>query len=98
MLGHLRAARSQLAHVSALEPRDSLTANLIAGLGKAQTVNSQRKVSSETAVTTAAINQAPGTPTAQVRLARANTAVGMTSQLAFVDQPLVAQGDPRSGV
>ena len=79
MLGHLRAARGQLARVSALEPRDSLTANLIAGLGKAQTVNSQRKVSSETAVTTAAINQGRGTPTAQVRLASANMAAGMTS-------------------
>jgi hypothetical protein len=79
MLGHLRAARGQLANVSALEPRDSLTANLIVGLGKAQTVNSQRKVSSENVVTAAAINQAPGSPTAQVRLASSNTAEGMSS-------------------
>jgi hypothetical protein len=79
MLGHLRAARGQLADVGALEPRDSLTANLIAGLGKAQTVNSQRKVSSETSVTTAAINQGRGTATAQVRLASANTMSSVSS-------------------
>jgi len=96
MLGHLRAARGQLAQVSALEPRDSLTANLIAGLGKAQTVNSQRRVSSETVVTAAAINQAPGSPTAQVRLASANTAAGTTNVASTATSGQAAA--PASGV
>jgi hypothetical protein len=88
----LRAARGQLARVSALEPRDSLTANLIAGLGKAQTVNAQRKVSSETAVTTAALNQSRGTPTAQVRLASANTMSSVSSIATLADSAAPMSG------
>jgi len=96
MLGHLRAARGQLAHVSALEPRDTLTANLIAGLGKAQTVNSQRKVSSEAVDTAGAISQAPSSPTAQVRLASANTAARTTNVPSTAASGQVAA--PASGV
>jgi tetratricopeptide (TPR) repeat protein len=49
MLGYLNAARLQLARVVALEPRDNLTGNLVAGLGGTQHLNSQKGFYGETA-------------------------------------------------
>jgi hypothetical protein len=89
MLGYLSAARLQFARVVALEPRDSLSGNLLAGLGGAQHVNSQTVFSNDTAGT--ALSGQPAGPGTEV-MPLAGTWKAMPAPRATIEATLEPDG------
>ena len=80
MLGHMTAARNQLARVVTLEPRDKLSANVLAGLSRTLNVNPRNPVSGGAAADALTASQAPGGPST-IQLTSGLSQTGMPTAL-----------------